>query len=170
MNWLDLSAAVSFIALSAFVTVQSAVLGIWTPLGPGPGFFPLVLGVALAGLAVMLGLEALRATARQAATMALSGPHAMDVAEAAGAESPQSRWVRSRSMVLLLVSLVATLTLMDELGFRLSTFIFVLFLLVVVERRPPLRSCITAALISVGCFYLFSGLLSVQLPVNPLGM
>jgi hypothetical protein len=58
---------------------------------------------------------------------------------------------------------------LERLGYRLTIFLVVLFLLAAVERKRPTTAMVVAAVFAVGTFLLFDGLLRVRLPRGPLG-
>jgi putative tricarboxylic transport membrane protein len=139
-------AALGFIALSAFVVWESRSLEYYTKLGPGPGFFPLWLGVALGGLSLIWLVQVSGRTE--------SPKGAAFLPEGAGI-------VRILST---LAALVAMAGFMNLLGFQLTMFLFMVFLLMVLGRQALWMTVIAALLASVGVYHLFGGYLGVSLP------
>lgn len=131
------------IVIAGYVVVSARGLGIWLPQGPGPGFFPLVLAVALTVLSIVWFAQSRAAG---------SAP-----AEDAG----DYAWQRPAVTLASLVLLAAVLNL---LGFRAGMLLFLLFQLRVMGRCRWLTSVVIAVAGSVGAFHLFNDFLLVPLP------
>lgn len=142
----DRVAGFALVALALGVAWESARLPIGNFANPGPGFLPLVLAIALAGFGVLLAL--LDREARH--WRELAWPEA---------------W---RAAAILGACAFAALAL-EPLGFRLTTFLIVAFLLGVMERRHWLAVAGAAVVLSLGTHYLFATLLRVPLPRGPWG-
>ncbi|MQA95556.1 MAG: tripartite tricarboxylate transporter TctB family protein [Streptosporangiales bacterium] len=158
--------------VAAYVVFTSFGLGLWSHIGPGPGFFPLVLGVAMLLLALSWFVQERRRTATPAAAPAQGAATATEVPEvpvipgipstpAAGTGDGSG----GRGHVLAVVgSLIVLGLLIDLLGFQLTMFAFLLFHL---KRQNAVRwitAVIISAVGSVGTFVLFGAGLGVQLP------
>ena len=139
------------VAVGIYVAASSTSLGIWTPEGPGPGFFPLVLALALVALSIAWFVQT---------------PRLEDV------PSLQQRQVW-RSAAVTVASLVVLGLLLDVIGFQVAMFAFLLFHLRWVGKVRWLTSVLIALAGSVGAFHLFSDFLLVPLPyasVPPLSL
>lgn len=141
-----------FLLLAAFLGYHAWRLSYYTPLGPGPGFFPLWISILLALLAAFVFLQA---TFRQPA--ALPGDFF----------APASGY---RRIAAILIALFAVANLMPTLGFRLTMLAFYLALLSLLGRRHPLETLILALIGSFGTFYVFVELLSQPLPIGIFGI
>ena len=141
-----------FLLLSAFLGYHAWRLSYYTPLGPGPGFFPLWICILLALLAAFVFL---RATFRESNAL----PE--------GFFAPASGYRRIAAVV---IALSAVAILMPTLGFRLTMLGFYLALLSLLGRRHPLETLILALIGSFGVFYLFVEFLSHPLPVGVFGI
>lgn len=169
------------LVLSVVVCVESAGLVIWTPLGPGPGFFTFILGVALACLAMGVAWEERkRATAGGVGDDSPDldddverGPEPMVVTKSILATPTPlpvaGRPGGTRKLILVSAALVCIPFILEPLGFRLSAFALLAYLLIYVERRRWWTSLILAAVTSIGSYYVFYDLLSVPLPLGLLG-
>lgn len=140
-------------ALAVYVISQSFGLGLWRAFGPGAGFFPLVLGVALLALSAAWYL--------QSRTGSAEGDDAADES------GPVDRF----HLLTVLGSLVALGVLLEPLGFQLAMFCFLLCHLKLFHlRRGGGTGWITALVVSaagsVGTFVLFVAGLGVQLPAS----
>ncbi len=143
--------AVLCLAFAAFVAWQALRLRLYTPMGPGPGFFPLWLSVAFGGLAGVLFLQA---------TFGTSPPGEPLASNRAGA----------LRVVAILATLTATVWLLEPLGFRLTTLAGYLVLLRVLGRPRPIVAMAVALAGSFGVYYVFAHLLQVALPVGRFGL
>lgn len=130
--------------VAAYVTISSRGLGIWTPEGPGPGFFPLVLAVSLALLAIAWFAQTPKA-----------------VAKPSGDDYRQ--W---RSAGATVASLVALGALLNVIGFQLAMLLLLMFHLRIRGRCGWMTSVAVSVLGSVGAFHLFNDFLLVPLPVS----
>lgn len=130
--------------VAAYVISSSRGLGIWTPEGPGPGFFPLVLAVSLALLAIAWFARTPKA-----------------VAKPSGDDYRQ--W---SSAGVTLASLVVLGALLDVIGFQLGMLLLLMFHLRIRGRCGWVTSIAVSALGSIGAFHLFNDFLQVPLPVS----
>lgn len=158
---LGLSAATAAVVLlvGTAALVGSRAYPYWTPLGPGPGFFPRWLG----GLLVLCGLvwllQLLR-TARAATT------DSADAAVATVAPEDEAPEYSLPTVVAIVVSLCVLAATLEVLGYQLAMFLFVLFHLLVLGRRRLLLSLVLASASSIGVFVAFTRLLTVPLPAS----
>jgi putative tricarboxylic transport membrane protein len=152
MRWPYRVAALAVLALGAFVAVNALGLRYYTSIGPGPGFFPFWLGLALCLLAAAMFAGTF--VGRQDP---VKGPF---FASAGG-------YLRLGAVLLCL--LAATL-LFNWLGFCLTMFAVHLFLLYVVGRNRLALSLVLALIGSFGVYYVFTHWLTVQLPAGLLGV
>jgi putative tricarboxylic transport membrane protein len=130
--------------VAAYVITSSGGLGIWTPEGPGPGFFPLVLAVSLALLTIAWFVQTPKV-----------------VAKPSGDDYRQ--W---RSAGVTLASLVVVGALLDVIGFQLGMLLLLMFHLRIRGRCGWVTSIAVSVLGSIGAFRLFNDFLSVSLPVS----
>ena len=143
----DVVAAVGVILLAALAAYEAGKLPLGTVSNPGPGFLPW-------WAALTLGVLALLRLAQ--AWVARPAPDA---------GGPERRVV---AVAALVVALVAYVALLELLGYPLSTFLLVLFVLRLVEpRRWPVALGVAAAA-AVGSFVVFAVWLKVPLPPGPL--
>ncbi len=147
MQRIHQTAALCFVAFSAFVVWESWNLEYYTKLGPGPGFFPLWLGAAMGGLSLVWLVQVSARSGRSKDGVFLL---------------PRGGIGRILS---ILAAMVAMGVLMDLLGFQLPMFLFLIFLLRVLGRQALWLTLVIAFLGSVGVYHLFGGYLDVPLPV-----
>ncbi len=147
----QVTSAVFFVVTGLFVILEVRELDYYTDIGPGPGFLPFWLGVGMAVLsAVRFGEVSLRA----------------DAPMKPGFLPDRSALVRILS---ILVALVLSIWLVDALGFSLTMFGFLLFLLMVLGRQNLLLTLFISVAGSFGTYYVFRHWLHVFLPGAPLG-
>jgi len=141
-------AALCFMVFSALVVWESVDLEYYSELGPGPGFFPFWLGTGLGALSLFWLVQV---------SGRLGRPKE-------GAFLPQQGGiVRILSSMAALVALAG---LMNRLGFQLTMFLFLVFLLMALGRQRLWVTLIIAFLGSVGVYHLFGSYLDVTLPLS----
>lgn len=138
--------------VAAFLVRESLSLRYYTPLGPGPGFFPLWLSILLAILAVAM---LWRAT--------------FGKSEAMPADFYPDRKGYLR-IGAVLGALIGVILLIKPLGFRLVMVGFYLFLLIALGRQHILITVIIALAGSFGVYYVFVHWLATPLPIGLLGI
>ncbi|MEU7003251.1 tripartite tricarboxylate transporter TctB family protein [Nonomuraea sp. NPDC046570] len=164
--------SLALVALAGAAIIGSLQRDVWTDLGPGPGFFPLVVGGLLLVLSVALTVELVRHPDDDSRELATDGrpPAPVRGGTADPEEKPRTRLGNVPGPILVVSALVVALMLMNVLGFRISIALLVLFVLAVVERMRLLHAAGLALAISFGSFYLFADLLDVQLQVSGWGL
>jgi putative tricarboxylic transport membrane protein len=139
----DLVAAAVVFVLGLGALIGALGLGYWSR-GPGPGFFPLWIGVLLMLLAVIWAVQ---------------------VARGRNIHHPEPIPPGGRLAVAhVLGALLVAILLLDVVGYQLSMTALVLFVLVVVGRRRWLESIVVALLAGFGIYALFANVLQVYLP------
>jgi len=127
-------------------------LAIQLPMGsaakPGPGIFPLLLGLVIGSLSLLLILKNLRSQTKL-------GDRGIDK------EVPTGKW----RVVYLLGSLFLYVLLLQPIGFLVSTCIFLIGLKPIIQKSwvPVLLGSFFT---SVVFFFFFNYLLKVQLPMG----
>jgi len=172
------------VGVGAAAVVGSRSLGYWTDLGPGPGFFPLCLGILLVVFGIAWLVTALRAgttTPSPAADGPATGrtidptagdlPAAGSTAAATAAEAvadPAAEFPEYSlpTVVAILASLCVLAATLEVLGYQLAMLLFLLFHLRVLGRRRLLLSLVIAFVGSIGVFVVFTRILSVPLPAS----
>lgn len=162
--WPRLLFPVVLAVVGVTVVSNSIELGLWARLGPGPGFFPLVLGSLLTVLSLMWVAEEVRAHRAPAADelVAPAEPE-LDIPEEPTEE------LRPRLVVAIVVSLVLLAVLMPVIGFQLAMLFFLVFHLRVLGKRRWLVTAVISLVGSFGVFILFTRVLAVNLPAASIG-
>lgn len=121
------------------------------PLGsladPGPGYFPLVLSALLVVFGVLIG-----------------------VLDGGSLPLRSVRWREWRHALAILGTGGFAALAIESLGYRLTVAVMLVFLLGVVERKPPFLVAAIAAGLALGSYWLFSTVLRVPLPVGFMGL
>lgn len=137
-----------FLALFAFGVWLSLLLPLGDRLGPGPGFFPLWLGLIGIALSITLFVQ----TTRQPADA---------IEDRLTPDRPASLRI-----LAVLVLLAAAALALDPLGFRLTAFLFTGLLLPALGIRSLTVIAIFSAISGFGVFHVFYYWLKVPLPIG----
>jgi len=123
---------------------------------PGAGFLPFLAGAVLIGLSLVVFISAVRARRADGGKASYERffPH------------PES-W---KKVSLALAALLAYWIVLEHLGFLITMYLFLLFLLRVIERKKWLLAVGTAFIATTCAYALFNLWLKVQLPKGILGL
>jgi len=144
--------ALIFIAIAGYMMWESWELEYYTPVGPGGGFFPFWLGAVLGALSIVWLVQVSRPEGKPE-----EGKFLPD-------------WKGRIQIASMIAALVVTALLMDLLGYQLTMFFFLLFMLLFIGRQAVWTSLIISAVGSVGVFYVFGTFLDVRLPLSSLSL
>jgi len=152
MKKAEMITGVVLLILSGLVIWNSLEMPPSASFGPGAGFLPFWLGVLLAVLATILFVSAWRSqSAGKDSQPVFPGKQALF------------------AIALVLVGLAVYILIIDVLGYVVDTFLFVVFLVKVVEREPWALSLKLAVAATAGLFIIFRVLLKITLPYNMFG-
>jgi putative tricarboxylic transport membrane protein len=151
MRFADRVAAVALIVLAAWFVAIGRRFPYWHPTtGPGSGFLPVWLGIALTVLAVLLFLNA------------------------GGTTTRAGRWMPDRAtlrrLALILGASVAFVAAMEAVGMIVGTALFLVFVLRVVERYRWTTVVGVAAAAAAANYVVFTYWLRVPFPTGYLGI
>jgi len=152
MKRADMVSAVFFLVLAAFAIHEALGLPKFESFGPGGDFAPFWLGVTLAFLALLLAISALRRPADASGDLSMPSREAL---------------VKIVSMV---VALCVYALVVETVGYLLSTFLFLAFLLLMLTRLSRLGNLAIAAGAALFFTALFSWVLGIPLPHGILPM
>jgi putative tricarboxylic transport membrane protein len=155
LGWIAASGI--FLMLFAGAAFMASQLALLDALGPGPGFFPLILGLLGALLAALL----IERTAREPAGVGEA------TGEADGLIPDRAATGRIISIIALLA--VAFLAL-DPIGYRLTALAFITLVLLALDVRNVLAIAAVAVVGSFGVFHSFYYWLKVPLPIGMFGI
>lgn len=159
----DIASGLVLAGVGIFVTLQARTLTYRDEFGPGPGLLPFWLGLILTALALC-----------QAGSALWRGIEGR-TPNSKGSEIPEFGLrpsiprSRIRRVLLACVGLVATVALMEVLGFIASFGLLSFFLVYVVERRSLPSAIAVAVAMTLSFLLLFRVILPVPLPLSPWG-
>ena len=139
-------AGLVLVAVALGVAWESSKLPLGSLGNPGAGFLPLAIAAALAAFGLL------------AAFLDKGTPAWTSVS---WAEAPRAAGILGAAAFGAFA--------MERLGYRITTLVMALFLLLVMERKHPAAAVLAAFVLSFGTHYLFSTLLRVPLPLGPWG-
>jgi putative tricarboxylic transport membrane protein len=144
----DFWSGLALAALGSYIIAEAARWEYLGPDGPGPGFFPMWYGIAMAGLSLALVVSSV-----------LRQPHVEDRID----------WAKAGRALAAWLALAASVAAVALLGFMIAFAALVFFLVAVMYRRP-LGVAAAVALASAAAFHgLFVLVLGVRLPTGMLG-
>ena len=130
-------------ATGAALVWQASLLDLGSVALPGPGFFPLILGAALAMLAAAIGLGYWRASENAAIELG------------------------HRDVLIAIAALLLVPLLFEPLGAYLTLGLLAATLLKLIGRVPLPIAVMAASLAMLICWCFFHALLGVRLPAGP---
>ena len=136
------AAALAFTGL--LFTWQASLIDFGDFALPGPGFFPLVLGVLVFVLAVVIGVGDWLQTSSQ-----------------------ETLELGHRDVLIVLAALLAVPLLFEPLGAYVTLGLFGAVLLVLIARVSLLVAGLSAIIAMAACWYFFQVALGLQLPTGP---
>jgi hypothetical protein len=129
-----------------FVIFESRQLPLGTFRHPGPAYVPVLLASLLLLFAVLILLTASRAP-----------------------KLSSLRWTEWRHALAIFAACIFSVFAIERLGYRLSMFLMLGFLVKFVEKRSWISTLIFVFSLSFGSYFLFYTLLRVPLPQGPVG-
>jgi len=150
LNKSELIAATLLIALGIYIISEAVNWPYLSKDGPGPGFFPLWIGICMVVLA--------------AALIALQAIHAIKKGSV-----ERTNWAGSGRVLLGWAGLMVSIALLKPAGFVVSYLLLTAFLVAGVFRRPIGAALAVGLGSAIGFWVLFVVLLKVQLPAGPWG-
>jgi len=145
--------SLTFMALAIFMLIFSFEYPYLDRLGPGPGFFPFWLSLITGALALYLFFQIRRGKS---------------VVDGSATLLPDRRG--ALRIVIILVALAGGLALIETLGFRITLFLFLIFLPLALGVHNWWFTLIFALAGSFGVFHLFYYWLKLPLPMGFLGI
>ena len=143
-----------FLALFGGMIYMASKLALLDALGPGPGFFPLILGILGAALAVVLIAQVML----QPAGAGDAGDGLIPDPAAAG------------RIFSIIATLAAAILALDPIGYRLTALAFITLVLLALGVRNVVAIAAVALVGSFGVFHSFFYWLKVPLPIGAFGI
>ena len=145
-----LGAALCLAAFGSYVTYTGSQLPYVAEVGPGPGFFPLWIGIGLLLFSCYQTILCLSAPRQQS-------------------KSVQLTWLGSGRALAGWLAMAVSIFLYRWIGFAASFVLLTIFFIVVIERRPALPALGIGVALAVTFHLLFVVALGVSLPAGPWG-
>jgi putative tricarboxylic transport membrane protein len=136
-------------AFGIYVISVASRLPYVSEVGPGPGFFPLWIGIGLLVFASLLMATSFRNLTRQ--------------------KPDGSSWKAVGRAVAGWLGLIAAITLFPSIGFSLSFVALTAFLIMALDRRSPWLALGVGIGLAVAFYFVFVVALDVSLPKGPWG-
>jgi len=149
MKRFDIASAAVMLVLAALVVAGTPELDFWDEVGPGSRFMPVWVAGVTAVLSLLLMLEARRRAGDP-----------VDWPDRAGL----------RRVASTFAGIIAFVLAAPWLGFVVTTALFVVALLLIVERRPLLPSLVSGLVTAALIHAIFIAWLSIALPKGILGV
>jgi len=146
----EVVASALIIVLGLFVIHEARAWEYMTPDGPGPGFFPLWIGIAMVALSALY-----------------LASHVFDVTR--GQPVHRTNWAGTPLVVAGWAAFMAVVALIKPLGFIAALVLLTLIYVRVIYRRSYRAALFTAAGSAFGFWLLFVKLLGMRLPAGPWG-
>ena len=151
MRRTDLISAVTLLALALAALFEASKLPFGRVGSPQAGFFPLVLAIFLAIFSLLFLAQAIGAPKIRSAD----------------SRGESATW---NKIVLAVGALVVFGVVFESLGYVISTFLFIAFLLLAVERQKWSLVVLVAFFTSLATYLVFGLLLNTPLPGGILGL
>ncbi|PKN62667.1 MAG: hypothetical protein CVU57_23200 [Deltaproteobacteria bacterium HGW-Deltaproteobacteria-15] len=152
MQKIDLVSGIFWLAFAALVSVLSYLQQVGTLREPGPGFLFFYCGLLLGFMSLIMIVSSLR---MRSAWKPLSLPF---------------KGLNLKKLIPVVLSLFLYVALMETLGFVVGTFLILIFLLRIIEKKPWRLSLTTSVLVTACSYLLFQYWLAAQLPRGLLGL
>lgn len=146
----DLISGIFWMGFGAFFAIGGLQQGLVRQGIPGPGSLPLIVGLISIGLSLVVVVQAL---GKESASSKKFFPEKSSL----------------RKLILALVSIVGYGFLLKSLGFMVTTFLFLLFVLALIGREKWVTALSFSLLTAVLSYLLFTAL-QVELPRGIWGM
>lgn len=147
----NLFSGVILLALATAILIEANKLGLGSLKTPESGLFSFMLAIVLAILSLVLLRQAIKEKDERRSPL---------LAEA-------TNW---KKIGMTLGALLAYAFLLEPIGYLVSSFFLIVFLLLAVEAQKWWLTIVVAFLSSAGSYLIFDLLLNVPLPVGMLGI
>jgi putative tricarboxylic transport membrane protein len=151
MNRRDLLAGLFWLSISVFILIEAIKSDIGTFRSPGPGFLPFWSGLILGTLAITLLVISILKKKRKMKIMDLW---------------KNLEWGK---LICVSLSLFLYLILLPIMGYLITTFGLMVFLLFIIERKKLWVQGVSACTISLVSYIIFYILLDIRLPKGIFG-
>ena len=154
MRKLDIGGSIFWAAVAVYVCIRSVKLGLGNYENPGPGFIFFWCGVALGGLSLVILASAV--TAKRNGTATVPGKVFTNV--------------NCFKILFTLASLILYAIFLEKLGFLISTFLLISFLLNSIGAKKIYLVILISFASTILTYAIFGILLHTRLPRGILGL
>ena len=154
----DLVSGSVLLLLGLFLAIRSTDLRIWSKTGPGPGFFPLIVGLIICLLSVFLLIQYI--------LRYILSKRDRDGTKPASKVEPEQQRPALLKVCSYVVLMVLYGLLMDSVGFLIMTFLYLFVVLKYTENQGWRRTLLIGTIATVVSYLLFEYYLGVPLPVG----
>jgi hypothetical protein len=142
----DQFSGLMLVAFALYVAWANRVYPVGTVHVPGPGFMPLALAIFLGSVGLLI---------------AVGGARSLPLIEV--------RWTEAKRAITILLAATVSVYALAGVGYRLTIMVLLVFLMGVIERKPPLMVAILSIGFAFLSYYVVADLLLVPLPRSPWG-
>jgi len=148
----NIGSSILWLLFSVIVCIESYKLNIGTLHNPGPGFYPFSIGLTLILFSLIVLLSSIFLQKEEASQ------------EKTGEKS------NIKDILLVVISLFLYAVVYEHLGFVLSTFLFIIFILKIIERKKWPVAISFAFFTAAISYVVFNLWLNANLPKGILGI
>lgn len=149
----DIVSGSCFLTLGLFIVFRSIGFKIWGVIGPQEGFFPFIIGILIIALSLIIIGKSLLSRL----------PHALVTSEKSLTEE-ETASVSLRKVVYYSIAMGCYAILLQPVGFLITTPVFLVCILRLIERQSWRTSVSVALALTVLSHIVFAYLLMVPLP------
>ncbi len=163
----EIASAFIFLCVGLYCIGAGSQFEYYGLLGPGPGFFPVLVGSLIVALSVGLFINIYRSARTPASSDEVPGEDAAQplITKHQNGNQPFFEETDSvRRVGGMLIAIVATTFLLEVIGFRLAILLFALAAPSLMDRPGLFWRIVLALFCSFGVGYAFETWLGVQLP------
>jgi len=142
-------AGAAFLAFSVFVVAEALRYGFLDEYGPGPGFFAVLVGILMGIMSLALVIK----------VTFIGGPE-----EKSGSVFPRGE--EASRVLLVLGGIIGVVFLLQPLGFRVTMFVFLIYMLVSLGVRNVWIIATMSLGGSFGTYHVFYHWLKMPLPIG----
>jgi hypothetical protein len=150
MRWVKVYSSLFWFLFAVLTCVQASRLDMGEMSAPGPGFFPLSLGVAMGIFALIASYQAIQTKRSSGVTV-------------------RKERVRWWNILVIFGAVVGYALSVGKLGFLINTFLLITLLLKVVEPQSWKASILGGLITAVASELVFNVILKAQIPTGLLG-
>jgi hypothetical protein len=150
MPWVKVYCSLFWLLFALLTCLQASRLAMGETSAPGPGFFPLSLGVVMGILSLIAFFQAIQSKKPRGVTV-------------------QKERIRWWNIIVILCAVIAYTLSVGKIGFLINTFLLITLLLKVVEPQSWKTSILGGLITAIASELVFNVILKAQIPTGLLG-